>query len=102
MWNGRTASPVESFIESEKENLKEYSFITVCCGAEGQFEKVTDELYRLAQKFPVTVTELEVNDLLPAEQKGKIRYTATYRISEKDLPALNKKIENFSWAINGK
>lgn len=101
VWNMRIASPMEAFIETERENLKEYSFITVCSGAEGQLEKITSELNRLALKMPKTVAELKVNDLLPPEQKGKIIYATPYRIGEKDLHVFNKKIESFLWATDG-
>lgn len=102
VWNGRIASPMESFIEMEREHFKTYSFLTVCSGAEGQIEKVTDELYRLALKNPDTVAELKINDLLPPEQKGKIIYATPYRIKEKDMPVFEKRIESFLWAIGAR
>lgn len=50
IWDGKIATPLKSFIEQEKDNFKEYSFITVCTGPEGQDKKITDELVQLIQK----------------------------------------------------
>ncbi len=95
VWDANIATPMKSFIDLEKNNLKEYSFITVCSGRPGQAEKLTRQLARLAGKKPITVAQLMINDLLPPEKKNKIKYTTPYRIKKTDLEAFETGIENF-------
>lgn len=93
IWGGRIANPLKSFIKQEKENIKEYSFITLC-GAGGN-KHLADELTRLTGKKPVSIRELAVNDLLPVERKDKIKYTSGYKVQLQDVKAFKKSIENF-------
>lgn len=95
IWDTNVATPMKSFIEMERNNFKEYSFITVCSGRPGQLEKITHDLEELAGKVPLTVEELKVNDLLPFEQKNKVKYSSTYRIKKPDLEVFQTEIENF-------
>jgi menaquinone-dependent protoporphyrinogen IX oxidase len=50
IWAGKIATPLRSFIELEQANFKEYLFITVCTGSDGQEVKIIDELVRLIKK----------------------------------------------------
>jgi flavodoxin len=95
IWSGKIASPLRSFIEQEKDNFKEYSFITVCTGPDGQDQKITDELVRLIQKEPKTVIQLKINDLLPPERKDKVQYATPYRINQRILLAFEAEISQF-------
>jgi len=92
---GKIATPMKSFIEMERDNFKEYSFITICNGVPEQNRKITDELTRLAKKKPLAVTELMVNDLLPPDKKNKPSYTSAYKVQERDFQVFEKTIENF-------
>jgi flavodoxin len=95
IWNAKIATPLKTFIKMEKDHIKKYAFITLCSGREGQHEKITDQLAQLALKKPIVVTELEVNDLLPAEKKNKIKYTTPYRITKYDFHVFKKQIQHF-------
>lgn len=99
IWDGKIATPLRSFIEMEKDNFKEYSFITVCTGPDGQDKKITDELLQLIQKRPRAVMQLRINDLLPPERKNKIRYATPYRINQRLLLAFEMEIEQFLQAL---
>ena len=99
IWDGKIATPLRSFIEMEKDNFKEYSFITVCTGPDGQDKKITDELLQLIQKRPKAVMQLKINDLLPPERKNKIRYATPYRINQRLLLAFEMEIEQFLQAL---
>jgi flavodoxin len=92
IWAGKIATPLRSFIELEQANFKEYSFITVCTGPDGQDVQITDELVRLIQKEPKTVMQLKINDLLPPERKDKIKYATPYRINQRVLLAFEPEI----------
>jgi flavodoxin len=95
IWSGRIATPLKSFLNLKRDNLKKYSFITVCSGVAGQQEKIKKQLLKLTGQEPAQVLELKIRDLLPAEQKGKIKYETPYRIKEKDLVIFDKAIEYF-------
>lgn len=84
IWDGRIATPLRAFIELEKDNFQDYSFITVCTGPEGQDQKIMDELFQLVQRKPRTVMQLKINDLLRPERKNKIRYATPYRINQRE------------------
>jgi flavodoxin len=92
IWAGKIATPLRSFIELEQANFKEYSFITVCTGPDGQDKQITDELVRLIQKEPKVVMQLKINDLLPPERKDKIKYATPYRINQRVLLAFEPEI----------
>lgn len=99
IWAGKIATPLRSFIELEKDNFLEYSFITVCTGPDGQDKKITDELVRLVQKEPKTVMQLKINDLLPPERKDQVKYATPYRINQRVLLAFETEIEQFLQAL---
>jgi flavodoxin len=99
IWDGKIATPLRSFIDLEKDNFKEYSFIAVCTGPEGQDKKITNELLQLTQREPKTVMQLKINDLLPPERKNKIKYATPYRINQRVLLAFEMEIEQFLQAL---
>lgn len=91
IWAGKIASPLRSFLEYERSNIKRYSFITVCGGAEGQKEKIMDELTGVVKRRPVAVTELWISKLLEARGEGVIEY----RLSHGDIDPFSEQIEGF-------
>lgn len=93
IWASRLATPLKSFLIVQKNSIKRYSFITVCSGTANQKRKVEDELIRLLGNPPVIVTELWINDLLPADQKNKIKYVTPYRLQPKDFAVFSPLIE---------
>lgn len=95
IWTGKMATPLKSFIDLEKKHFKNYSFITVCTGPEGQEQKIIDELFQLTQKQPEIVMQLKINDLLRPERKNKVKYATPYQINRKVLLAFDMEIEHF-------
>ncbi len=100
IWAGKIATPLKSFLLLEKENIRGYSFITACSGSKAQKDKIQNELTRLAGKSPAMVTELWINDLLPAHKKNKIKYVTPYRLQPKDFAVFADKIEKHLEAIS--
>jgi len=92
IWAGRIASPLKTFLQEERNNIKCYSFITFCGGIQGQKDKIENELTRLLTERPQMVTELWVSDLLTAEQKKNV---TGYRATESDLAKYKAKIDEF-------
>ena len=93
IWAGRIANPLKTFLNLEKNNIREYSFITLC-GAGGN-KHLVEELTKLCGKKPVALMELTVNSLLPAEKRDKIKYTSGYKIQLQDLASYRRSIARF-------
>ena len=85
IWASKIASPLKSFLLLEKNNIRRYSFISVCSGYEDQKTKIENQLLGLVGKAPVITTELWINELLPNEKKNKIKYVTSYRMMASDL-----------------
>ncbi|WP_276370186.1 NAD(P)H-dependent oxidoreductase [Chryseolinea sp. H1M3-3] len=100
IWAGKIASPLKSLLLLEKENIHDYSFICVCSGVENQKEKIQTQLTNLLRKKPVIVTELWINDLLPADQKNKIKYVTPYRLQPKDFVVFAPEIEKYITVVS--
>lgn len=99
IWDSKIATPLKSFIKMECLSIRNYAFISICTGHEGQSQKINAELFELTNRKPIAVTELSVNDLLLPEQKDKIRYTTPYRVKEGDFNVFKKQIQNFVNAV---
>ena len=100
VWAGAVGTPMQTFLQNEKDNIRQYSFITVCSGAAGQREKISQALQSTLGIKPSLVEELWVNDLLPPEKRNKIRYTTPYRLKEADWKLFNPKLAHFVNALN--
>lgn len=93
VWDGKIATPLKSFLLSEKDKLPLYSFVTVCGGGDhGQKAKVQKELEDLTGRSPENAIELWIHDLLSAEKRGSIKFTTGYRITEDDIDKFNVQI----------
>jgi multimeric flavodoxin WrbA len=100
IWSGRVSTPMRAFIEKERDNLNNYYYVTVCNGEVGQKEKLSSELSALANRSPRSVTELSINNLLPEEQRHKVKYTFNYRISAQDIQKFDKILESLTSTLN--
>lgn len=99
VWAGKIATPMQSFLKNEKRNILNYSFITLCSGVVGQKERITEYLNSTLLHKPAAVEELWVNDLLPPEQKNKIKFATPYRVKEEDWKVFNAKLDAFVTAV---
>ncbi|WP_422122054.1 flavodoxin family protein [Planococcus sp. X10-3] len=95
VWAGKIASPMRTFIQMEKEKLTDYSFITICSGAEGQRDKIMAQLSALTSQKPTVVAELWINNLLPEEQKNKIKYTNNFQFEKQHMQQFDGEIKFF-------
>ena len=71
IWAGKIATPLASFMIKEKQMIGQYSFISLCGGREGQWEKVEAELAEIMSKKPLAHVQLSVADVPTAFQDGK-------------------------------
>lgn len=95
IWAGKIAAPMRTFIKMEKDKLTDYSFITLCSGAAGQREKIAAELAALTTQKPAAVAELWVNNLLPEEQRNKIKYATNFRVEKQHMQQFDEEITFF-------
>lgn len=95
IWASKIASPLKTYIKMEKGNISKYAFITISAGAEGQTKLIEDQLTQLIGHKPIVVTELAINNLLPIEQRNKIKYTTPYRIKKSGFEFFKKEIQQF-------
>lgn len=70
VWAGKPAPALCRFLEKERNNIKEYSYISLCFGSEAQNEKVKKSLRKTAGKAAVAVSYLSLQGLIPPELKG--------------------------------
>ena len=95
IWAGKIAAPMRTFINMEKDKFTDYSFITLCSGAAGQREKIAAELALLTTQKPAAVAELWINNLLPEEQRNKIKYATNFRVEKQHLQQFDEEITFF-------
>lgn len=95
VWAGKIAAPMRTFIKQQKANLADYSFITICSGATGQREKLAAELAALTPQKPAAVTELWINNLLPEEQRNKIKYATGFKADRQHIQEFDEEINFF-------
>jgi flavodoxin len=95
IWAGKIAMPMKSFMIDQESSLKQYSFITLCGGAEGQLGKVNMELESTLGIAPRRLLELRINDLLPADQKNKVKHTSGFRVEPDDFGKFDAQLRNF-------
>jgi flavodoxin len=95
VWAGMIATPMQSFARLENRNLKSYSVIALCGGADGQKENIRAFLESTMSWKPLLVEELRVSDILRAEERDSIMSKIPYKVKEEDLEVFNSKIETF-------
>ncbi len=100
VWAGNIATPMQTFLLREAQRIHDYSFISLCSGVPGQSQKIIDYLVTILPTKPDVLEELCINDLLPPEQKDKIKYTTPYRVKESDWKVFNSRLASFVNAVN--
>ena len=96
IWASRLASPLRTFLAEHRQELGEYSFITLCGYARPeQKQRLTEELTRRVGHAPRAVCELPIAELLPRRQRNDVRVVTPYRISDEDMPEYESRIEAF-------
>jgi flavodoxin len=96
IWAGKIATPLKSFLVREKENIKSYSFLTLCGGGNPkQKQNIENQLLSIVDKKPVSHIELWVNDLLNAEKKNTIKNKTGFKIEDGDLAKFESQLRSF-------
>jgi len=96
VWAGKLAAPMRTFLRLYREQLHDYSFITLC-GYERPEQRgwLTAELTRRVGRPPRAVGELRVSDLVPPEQRQSLRIINGYHVQEAELGHYQRAIDDF-------
>jgi hypothetical protein len=92
VWMGHVATPFRKYFKQLKNRSTEYAFVSISGGALGPNTKLADELKKRTGKEPLALIDLHIADLLPADPKPTRKDTSMYRIDDKDVKKLTKKI----------
>lgn len=96
VWAGKLAAPLRTFLQLYREQLHDYSFITLC-GYERpeQHGWLTAELANRVGRAPHAVCELRVSDLVPPEQRHNLRIINGYHVQEAELSQYQRSLDDF-------
>jgi flavodoxin len=96
VWGGRVAAPLRSFLRLYGQQLRDYSFITLC-GYEnqGQAAALSAELARRVGRLPRALAELRVSDLVPLSMRRNLRVINAYRVQDAELARYQAAIDEF-------
>jgi flavodoxin len=96
VWAGKLAAPIRTFLRLYREQLHDYSFITLC-GYERPEQRawLSAELARRVGRPPRAVCELRVSDLVSPEQRQSLRVINGYQVQEAELRHYQPAIEEF-------
>lgn len=96
VWAGKLAAPLRTFLQLYRDQLHDYSFITLC-GYERPEQQgwLTAELTRRVGRPPRAVCELRVSDLVRPEQRHNLRVINGYHVQETELARYQRAIADF-------
>lgn len=96
VWAGKLAAPLRTFLQLYREQLHDYSFITLC-GYERPEQRgwLTTELTRRVGRPPHAVCELRVTDLVRPEQRRSLRLINGYHVQETELTHYQGALDDF-------
>jgi len=92
IWGGLIASPMKAFVKTEHANFPQFSFASLCGGAEGQEEKIRNQLVKWTGKAPKAVMQFEITELMSSENQGKVENLAVYKVKPQELDKFGDKI----------
>jgi hypothetical protein len=96
VWAGKLAAPLRTFLQLYRDQLRDYSFITLC-GYERSEQRgwLTAELTRRVGRPPRAVCELRVSDLVRPEQRQSLRVINGYHVQEPELAHYRAALDDF-------
>ena len=96
VWAGKLAAPLRTFLRLHREQLHDYSVITLC-GYERPEQRgwLTTELTRRVGRPPRMVCELRVSDLVPPEQRHSLGVINGYHVQKAELEQYRAAIDAF-------
>ncbi len=99
VWMGQVASPFRAYLNFLKTNPRQYGFLSISGGADGENAKLSGELYKRTGIQPVIMLDQHIKNLLPSGTMPTRKDTSAYKISEIEMNRLSdiaiKEINNF-------
>jgi len=86
VWFGNVAFPFKTFLQREKDNIKNYQFISICLG--GQKENLEKALTKIIEKPPEKVVEISFKKL---KEENKLK--TSDKLSDDDFDSIKKDID---------
>lgn len=84
---GNIAKPLQKFIKSEKDNIKDYYFVSICNKHDKQKDTLVKQLTSLIKHSPLDVINLPISESLPSNQKNKINFNHRFYCDIHDIVA---------------
>ncbi len=81
VWMGQVASPLRPYLKYLKKSPKQYGFLSISGGADGDNPKLRGELLKRTGATPALLLDLHIADLLPSDQKPERKDTSAYTIT---------------------
>lgn len=88
VWLGLVASPLRLYLRHLIGNPTPYAFVSVSGGSDGPNPKLMGDLKKRVGKDPVSLIDLHIADLLPADPKPSRKDTSAYHLTESDIKSL--------------
>ena len=88
IWMGQIATPLRKYLKTIQKSNKDYSYITLCGGADGRNEKFEEDLIKFTNKKPEFLLEYLVRDLLPQEPQPNRDQTQHYPMNENEYQSI--------------
>ncbi|MEY2929344.1 MAG: hypothetical protein RL033_93 [Pseudomonadota bacterium] len=96
VWAGRLAAPLRAFLRAHGPQLRDYSFISLCGhDRPEQRAALEDELARRVGHAPRALCQLPVSDLLPPEQRHRLRSVNAHRVQVSELSHYGAELDEF-------
>jgi hypothetical protein len=92
VWMGCVASPLRSYLTYLRNNPHKYSYNSISGGALNPNPKLAGELNKRVGYDPISLTDLHIVDLLPANPKPTSKDTSNYHITDEDIAKLAEKV----------
>jgi flavodoxin len=92
VWMGQIATPLRGYFKQLREKIKNYAFISVSGGSDGDNPRLGDELFKRLGKKPLKLIDLHIADLLPKSPRPIRKDTSDYRLTENDVKNLSTRI----------
>ncbi len=89
IWGSKIASPLKTFLNSEKDKIKSYSFLSLCQGTEKQKKKVERQITGIMTRKPVAIAELWISTLKKGTDAMK------YSVTPADFETFEPQIYHF-------
>jgi len=95
LWMGKISGPLARFIQKHTDQIRSYSFISVCGGSAREQDPLENQLTAMTGKPPLTYALLPLEKLLPSSGPHDPQAVMKLTLSEATLPRFEGTLEDF-------